>query len=67
MTDKSRVINLLFAALFDLIIFRSIKMNLLLPSAAEGLTLHAIFSEKVPKIKDDKREKWLVGAKPRRS
>ena len=64
LTDKSPAINLVFGALFDLNICRSTIMNLpvLIPSAAYGSTLNAIFSEKFPKIKDDKRKKWLVGA-----
>ena len=52
-TDKAPAINHLFAALFDLIICSSTKMNLLIPSAAQGRTLDAIFPDKVPKIKDD--------------
>ena len=46
-TDKAPAINHLFAALFDLIICSSTKMNLLIPSAAQGRTLDAIFPDKV--------------------
>ena len=62
MTNKSSLINLLFAALFDLIIYRTTKVGLFIPSAGEGCDLDAIFANKVPKIKDDKNDKWLVGA-----
>ena len=37
-------------------------MGLLIPCAAEGRDLDAIFVETVPKVKDDEREIWLVGA-----
>ena len=40
------------------------KMGLLVPCAVEGRDLDALFTEKVPKVKDYKppeREKWLVG------
>ena len=37
-------------------------MGLLIPSASEGRDLDAIFTNKVPKIKDDENDKWLVGA-----
>ena len=42
--NKSPTINLLFAALFDLIICRTAKMGLLIPCAAEGRDLAAIFA-----------------------
>ena len=61
--NKSPPINLLFAALFDLIVFRTTKIGLFVPCAREGRDLDAIFAKKVPKVKDDEREKWLVGAK----
>ena len=35
-------------------------MGLLIPCALEVRDLDAIFAKKVPKVKDDKREKWLV-------
>ena len=40
-------------------------MGLLIPSASEGSDLDAIiaiFADKVPKIKDDENDKWLVSA-----
>ena len=37
-------------------------MGLLIPSASEGRDLDAIFADKVPKIKDDENDKWIVGA-----
>ena len=37
-------------------------MGLLIPCAVEGRDLDTIFAEKIPKVKDDEREKWLVGA-----
>ena len=61
-TNKSPPINLLFAALFDLIICCTTKMGLLILCAVEGRDLCTIFAKKVPKVKDDKCEKWLVGA-----
>ena len=54
--------TLLFAALSDLIICRTTKVGLLIPCAVEGHDVDAILAEKVPKVKDDKRKKWLVGA-----
>ena len=36
-------------------------MGLFIPCAVEGRDLDAIFAEKVPKVKDNKREKWFVG------
>ena len=62
LNNKSPQINLLFAALFDLIICRTTKMGLFIPSASECRDLDAIFAKKVPKIKDDKNDKWLLGA-----
>ena len=38
-------------------------MGLFVPSGAAGRNLDALFAKKVPKIKDNKCEKWLVGAK----
>ena len=61
-TDESLPINLLFAALFDQIICRTTKNGVFVPSGAAGRNLDAIFAKKVPKIKDNEREKWLVGA-----
>ena len=61
-TEKSKPINLLFAALFDLIICFITKMGLFVPSGAAGRNLDAIFAKKVPKIKDDLRKKPLVCA-----
>ena len=66
LTNKSPPINLFFAAaaaLFDLIICRTTKMGLLIPIASEGHDLDAIFAKKVPKIKNDENDKWLVGAR----
>ena len=60
---KSPPINLLFAALFDLVICRTMKMGLHIPCTGEGRDSDAIFDEKVPKAKDDERKIWLVGAK----
>ena len=57
-TNKSPPINLLFTTLFDLIICHTTKMGLLIPCH----DVDAIFTEKVPKVKDDEREIWLVGA-----
>ena len=37
-------------------------MGLFIPSASECRDLDAIFAKKVPKIKDDKNDKWLLGA-----
>ena len=59
-TDESPAINVLFAALFDLPICRTAKMGLLIPFDVYGSTLDAIFAEKVPEIKHDEREKWLL-------
>ena len=62
--DKSPPINLLFAALFDLIICRATKMGLFLPSAVEGRNLDTIFAKKVsnlnPKVKN---ESWTTRAR----
>ena len=54
-TADSPAINLLFAALrlFDLIICRTTKMGLFVPSPPEGCSLRAVFAEKNPKIQDD--------------
>ena len=54
-SNKSPPINLLFAALFDLIICCTTKVGTLIPCAVEGRDLNAIFAEKVPKVKDDER------------
>ena len=63
LTNKSPLINLLFAALLDRIICRTTKRGLLLIlSASEGRDLDAKFAKMVPKIKDDENDKWLVGA-----
>ena len=43
-TNKSPPINLLFAALFDLIIFCTTKIGLLIPCAREGRDLDGIFA-----------------------
>ena len=43
-TNKSPQINLLFAALFDLIICCTMKMGLLIPCAVEGRELDAIMT-----------------------
>ena len=51
--QESQPINLLFAALFDLIIYRTTKVGLFIPSAGEGCDLDAIFAENVPHVKDD--------------
>ena len=61
-TNNSPQINLLFAALFDLNICRITKMGILIPCAVEGHDVDAIFAKKVPKVKDDKSKKWLVGS-----
>ena len=37
-------------------------MGLVVPALVEGRTLDVIFADKIPKIKDDEDEKWLVGA-----
>ena len=36
-------------------------MGLLIPCAVEVRDLDAIFAKKVPKVKDNQREKWFVG------
>jgi len=59
-TPTSPEINLLFAALFDLIICRTTKMGLFIP--APNRNIDAIFADKVPQIHDDEVQKWLVGA-----
>ena len=61
-TDESQPINLLSAALFNLIICQTTKMGLFVLSSAEGHNLDAIFAEpeKVSKTKDDEREKGLL-------
>ena len=61
-TTDSPAINLLFAALFDLIICRTTKMGLFVQSPPEGCTLDAVFAQKNPKIQDGEDEKWFVGA-----
>ena len=65
-TNKSPPINLLFAALFDLIICRTNgpSDSLRRACAVEGHDVEAIFAKKVPNLnpKDDKSKKWLVGA-----
>ena len=43
-TADSPAINLLFAALFDLIICRTTKMGLFVPCPPEGCTLDAVFA-----------------------
>ena len=43
-SNKSPPINLLFAALFDLIICRTTKMGLLIPCAADGRDFDATFA-----------------------
>ena len=61
-TADSPVINLLFAALYDLIICRITKMSSLAPGP--GRTLQTIFQEKIPKIQPAdprEREKFVVG------
>ena len=52
-TNKSPPINLLFAALFDLIIYSTMNPGLLIPCTVEDRDLDAIFAEKVPKVKDN--------------
>ena len=44
LTNKSPQINLLFAALFDLIICHTTKMGLLIPCAADGRDFDATFA-----------------------
>ena len=61
-TTNSQAINLLFAALFDLIFCHTTKMGLFVPAPAEGCTLNAVLAKKIPKIQDEEDEKWLVGA-----
>ena len=36
-------------------------MGLLIPCTVVGHDVDAIFAEKVPKVKNDKHKKWLVG------
>ena len=43
-TADSPAINLLFAALFDLIICRTTKMGIFFPCPPEGCTLDAVFA-----------------------
>ena len=57
-TNSSPQINLLI----DLIICSTTKIGFLAPCAVEDRDLDAIFNETAPKVKNDKREKWLVGA-----
>ncbi len=59
-TNGSPDLNLLFAALFDLIICRGTKMGLFVPSSQRNLD--TIFADKVPQIHDDEVPKWLVSA-----
>jgi hypothetical protein len=59
-TNGSPDLNLLFAALFDLIICRGTKMGLFVPSSHRNLD--TIFADKVPQIHDDEVPTWLVSA-----
>ena len=62
-TNKSPPIILLFAALFHLIICCTTQSDEDVPSYfLQSHEVEAIFAKKVPRVKGNKSQKWLVGA-----